>query len=423
MDVHVQRTVPISYEMVAKAYQKVKQGGKASGVDGQSWKSFTESGVERQIYKIWNRLSSGSYFPQAVLEKEIPKKNGKKRKLGIPTLSDRIAQEVVRHYMEIHVDHLFHEHSYGYRPMKSSHEALKVVRQNTLERDWVVDLDITQFFDEIDHGLMLKAIAAIFPQRWISIYVERWLKMKIEKADGTQYERGGKGTPQGGVISPLLANIFLHFGLDMWLNKHFPSVQFVRYADDIVIHCISKEAAEQVLQAIRTRLKEIHLQVNEDKTKIVYCKDYARKGDHEHVQFGFLGFSFQPRAMHSKIAPGMLYTGFSGAISRDNQVNIREVIRESIPWSNTTLTEPEIAHRLNDKLRGWLLYFGLMGRRQLRRTLQYLDVRLIKWLCRKHNTTYRHATTLYLSVYRDTPRLFAHWSYGYAYVTKLTRAV
>ena len=417
MDVHVQRTVPISYEMVAKAYQKVKQGGKSAGVDGQSWHSFAEAGVEKQLYKIWNRLSSGSYFPQAVLEKEIPKKNGKKRKLGIPTLSDRIAQEVIRHHMELRVDHLFHEHSYGYRPMKSSHDALRVVRQNTLERDWVIDLDIAQFFDEIDHELMLKAVGAIFTERWISIYVKRWLTMKIEKADGTQYDRGKKGTPQGGVISPLLANMFLHFGLDMWLNKHFPTLRFVRYADDIILHCDSKEQAEQVLQAVKIRLVELNLRTNEEKTKVVYCKDYARKEAHEHVQFGFLGFSFQPRALQGKYNPEMSYTGFTGEISRANQVEIRAAIRECIRWRNTTMTLSDIAHVLNEKLRGWIHYFGLFGTRQLRRTLLYLDVRLIKWFRRRHKVGSRRAYALYQSVYQATPRLFYHWQRGYCYVT------
>jgi group II intron reverse transcriptase/maturase len=416
MDVHVQRTVPISYEMVAKAYQKVKQGGKSAGVDGQSWHSFAEAGVEKQLYKIWNRLSSGSYFPQAVREKEIPKKNGKKRKLGIPTLSDRIAQEVVRYYMEVRVDHLFHEHSYGYRPMKSSHEALKAVRQNTIERDWVIDLDIAQFFDEIDHELMLKAVGAIFTERWISIYVERWLKMKIEKANGTHYDRGNKGTPQGGVISPLLANMFLHFGLDMWLTKHFPSIRFVRYADDIVLHCQSKEEAEHVLQAVKTRLAELNLRANEGKTKVVYCKDYARTEDHEHVQFGFLGFSFQPRALQSKHYPGTSYTGFTGEISRENQVEIRAVIREIIPCRKTTFTLSDIALVLNEKLRGWIHYFSLFGKRQLRRTLRYLEHRLIKWLGRRHKVGYRRACALYQSVYQRMPRLFYHWQCGYRYV-------
>ena len=416
MEVHVQRAIPISYEMVAKAYQKVKQGGKSAGVDGQSWHSLSELGVEKQLYKIWNRLSSGSYFPQAVLEKEIPKKNGKKRKLGIPTLSDRIAQEVIRHYMEIRVDHLFHEHSYGYRPMKSSHEALKDVRQNTLERDWVVDLDIAQFFDEIDHELMMKAIEAIFTEKWIRVYVERWLKMKIQKADGTQYDRGSKGTPQGGVISPLLANMFLHFGLDMWLNKHFPSIRFVRYADDIVIHCSSKEEAEQILQAVKARLGELHLRLNEEKTKIVYCKDYARKGDHEHVQFGFLGFSFQPRAVQSKHPAATSYTGFTGEISREKQVEIRAVIRDSIPWHNTTLSLPDIAHVLNEKLRGWIHYFSLFGKRALRRTLLYLDARILKWLRRRHRLGHRQTFAIYQRLYHTTPRLFYHWHCGYCYV-------
>jgi RNA-directed DNA polymerase len=291
MDVHVRKTLPITYEMVAKAYQKVKQGGKASGIDQESWEDFANKGVEKQLYLIWNRMASGSYHPSAVKEVEIPKKNGKVRKLGIPTIRDRIAQEVIKHYMEQKIDHRFHENSYGYRPMKSSHQALDEVRKNCLKKDWVVDLDISNFFDEIDHALMIKAVEAMMEERWIKFYVERWLKAKIEKADGKQYTRD-KGTPQGGVISPLLANLYLHFTLDLWLNTNFPAVVFVRYADDVIVHCESKEEAEKVLAGIGNRLNEVGLKINTDKTKIVYCKDYLRKADHEHVQFEFLGFSF-----------------------------------------------------------------------------------------------------------------------------------
>ena len=424
MDVHVQRTVPITYEMVAKAYQKVKQGGKAVGVDGESWKAFQEKGVEKQLYIIWNRMSSGSYFPQAVREKEIPKANGKKRKLGIPTLRDRIAQEVVKTYMEKKVDHEFHENSYGYRPMKSSHEALDEVRKNCLAQDWVVDMDISKFFDEIDHELMLKAVSHVFKETWIMIYVRRWLEMKIEREDGSQYDRGGKGTPQGGVISPLLANLFLHYALDLWLTQHFPMIRFVRYADDIVLHCAKREDAEQALQAVKTRFEKLGLKLNEEKTRVVYCKDYSRQEEYPHVQFGFLGYSFQPRAAQSSRQPGTKFTAFLPEISRDNKFKIRSTIRDSINWRNTTQSLSDIANELNTKLRGWINYFGRYGKRNLRQTMTYLDMKLTKWLARRHKCGYRLAGDILANQTRITPRLFYHWQTGYTlFVKQLTRAV
>jgi group II intron reverse transcriptase/maturase len=377
--------------MVAKAYQKVKQGGKASGVDGESWESFKEKGVEKQLYVIWNRLSSGSYHPQAVREVEIPKKNGKKRKLGIPTLRDRIAQEVVKSYMEKKLDHRFHDNSYGYRPMRSSHDALEKVRLNCLEKDWVLDLDIAQYFDEIDHSLMLHAVEWVEEERWVQVYIKRWLEMKVERSDGSQYDRGGKGTPQGGVISPLLANLFLHFALDMWLSKHYPMIMFVRYADDIILHCASKVEAEELLQAVEERLGQLKLKLNKEKSRIVYCKDYRRKENHENVQFGFLGFSFQPRQAQSIRVPGTSFTAFTAEISRDNQLKIRGVIREEINWRNTTQTLHEIAKILNPKVRGWINQFGCYGKKRLRRTMLYLDWKLVRWLMRKHKRGLRGA--------------------------------
>lgn len=351
MDEHVTRTIPIEYQMVEKAYRKVKQGGKAVGIDGESWKDFEKKGADKQLYEIWNRMASGSYFPQAVREIEIPKKDGKMRKLGIPTVRDRIAQEVVKGYMEQRIDALFHPNSYGYRPMKSSKEAIAQVRENCLKYDWVVDMDISKFFDEISHELMLKAIEAMKMDNWVKMYVQRWLEMKIVKADGTIYDRGGKGTPQGGVISPLLANLYLHYGLDKWLEKNYPQTRFVRYADDAVVHCRTKEEAEQLLEAIRARMSEIGLRLNETKTKIVYCKDYRRKQEYEQIQFGFLGYSFQPRQIQSG---GNRFMGFTPEISKDNQTKIRENIKDTVHWRNTRQTIDEIAEQLNSKLRGWI---------------------------------------------------------------------
>jgi group II intron reverse transcriptase/maturase len=424
MDVHVRRAFPISYEMVAKAYQKVKKGGKTPGVDEESWEEFEAKGVERQLYVIWNRLSSGSYFPQAVKRIEIPKRDGSTRRLGIPTMRDRIAQEVVRDYMEKRIDIQFHENSYGYRPLKSSHEAITEVRKNVLEKDWVVDMDISKFFDEIDHELMLKAVEAMMEEKWVKMYVERWLKMKVEHRDGTQEENKGKGTPQGGVISPLLANLYLHYALDQWLEQYHPSVSFVRYADDMVLHCKTEKEAQELLKALRERLMEMRLRLNEAKTKIVYCKDYRRKGKYEQVQFGFLGFSFQPRAVQSKRAPGTSYTAFTAEISRENQQKIRGEIKHCVNWHNTTMELQDIADQLNSRLRGWINYFGLFGKRNLRKTMLYVDDKLLNWIKRKHKVGLKAAMLVLYGSQQKLPHQFFHWQRGLCYDLKeMTRAV
>lgn len=410
MDVHVMKTVPIEYQMVVKAYRKVKQGGKAAGIDGESWKEFEKKGIEKQLYVIWNRMASGSYFPQPVREIEIPKKDGKMRKLGIPTVRDRIAQQVVKAYAEQRIDAHFHPNSYGYRPMKSSKEAIAQVRENCLKLDWVVDMDISRFFDEISHELMLKAIDAMKLDSWVRMYVQRWLEMKIVKTDGTHYDRGGKGTPQGGVISPLLANLFLHYGLDKWLEKNYPDIRFVRYADDAVVHCRTKEEAEQLLAAIKARMEQIGLRLNETKTKIVYCKDYRRKQEYEQIQFGFLGFSFQPRQIQSG---GNRFIGFTPEISKDNQKKIRENIRETVNWRNTQQTIEQIAEQLNSKLRGLINYFGLYGKQRLRRCMFSLDEKLVNWLGKKHKQGKMKSVQQLKLVKQHNPLLFYHWERGY----------
>jgi RNA-directed DNA polymerase len=384
MNVHVRKTVPIEFPQVVKAYRKVKQGGKATGVDNESWKDFDKN-VQDNLFVIWNRLASGSYHPQAVREVEIPKKDGKMRKLGIPTLRDRIAQQVVKDYMEKRIDKLFHPNSYGYRPLKSAHQAIEQIRQNCYNQDWVIDMDITRFFDEIDHELMLKAVTHILPEKWVAMYVKRWLEMPIQKKDGTVQPKKGKGTPQGGVISPILANLYLHYSLDLWLSKNHPQVSFVRYADDMVVHCNSKTEAEEILESIKQRLAEVKLEIKEEKTRIAYCKDYKRRGKHENVKFDFLGFSYQPRARKSKIN-GKLFTAFTAEISQSNQKKIRETIKGLKIWRNTSIEIVEIANEINPKLRGWINYYGKYSKRRLRDVLNKIDLRLCKWLRNKHKT-------------------------------------
>ncbi len=414
MNVHVVKTVPITYQMVVEAYAKVRQGGKAAGIDGESWADFERKGLEKQLYVIWNRMASGSYFPQAVREMEIPKKDGKTRKLGIPTVRDRIAQQVVKKYMEQRIDVHFHSQSYGYRPLKNAKQALEQVRQNCLQQDWVLDMDISKFFDEIDHELMLKAVQAMLPEKWISTYVQRWLEMPVVKMDGSFHERGKKGTPQGGVISPLLANLFLHYGLDKWLEKHYPQTKFVRYADDAVVHCFSEAEAQQMLSAIKQRMEQIGLRLNETKTKIVYCKDYRRRQEYEQVQFGFLGFSYQPRQAQSKFGEGRSFTAFVPEISRENQKKVRENIRETVNWRNTSQQVEQIAEKLNSKLRGWINYFGIYGKRQLHKTLLYLETKLLKWIARKHKQGIRKSVLQLQTLKTQKPTLFYHWERKYS---------
>lgn len=412
MNVHVKKTVPIEYWQVAEAYRKVRKGGKAVGIDKESWTDF-EKEPERNLYVIWNRLASGSYYPSPVREAEIPKKDGKKRKLGIPTLRDRIAQQVVKDIMEKRIDKLFHEHSYGYRPLKNAHQAIEQVRQNCYKQDWVIDMDISKFFDEIDHELMLKAVTHVMEEKWVRMYVQRWLEMPIQQKDGMVVKKEGKGTPQGGVISPLLGNLYLHFTFDQWLNKHYPKVSFVRYADDIVIHCTSKTEAEEVLEAVKGRLAEVKLQIKEEKTRIAYCKDYRRKGRHPQVKFEFLGFSYQPRARRSK-RDGKLFTAFAPEISQSNQKKIREIIRTIPVWRNPEVqTLERIAEITNPKLRGWTNYYGKYSNKSLRRAFYSFERRLIKWVMKTHKIGFRKSVGKLAQIKQINPNLFFHWEVGY----------
>jgi RNA-directed DNA polymerase len=416
MNEHVSRPIPVTMKMVADAYQKVRRGGKAAGIDGQSWKDF-EKKVEDHLYVIWNRLSSGSYFPQAVREVEIPRKDGRKRKLGIPTLRDRVAQCVVKDYMEKQIDHQFLESSYGYRPMKSSHEAIEQVRQNCFENDWVIDLDVSKFFDEMDHELLLKAVEWMIKDKWVIMYVRRWLEMKVETKEGIQQDRGGKGTPQGGVISPLLANVFLHVAMDKWLEEHYSEVSFVRYADDMIIHCRSKAQAEEILKAIERRMEGVKLRLNSDKTSIVYCKDYKRKEKETKNRFEFLGFSYQPRSRRSQHGTGT-YLAFTAEISDANAKRIRQTIRGIPEWRDTTLEVEQIAWQLNDQLRGWINYFGKYSNAALRRALQQVDVCLLKWIQRKYKIrnlrkAMNRVDDLKSKIKTEGKAIFYHWGAGY----------
>jgi len=411
MELQIGKTIPIEYEWVVQAYQKVRQGGKASGIDNESWTDF-EKQTDRNLYVIWNRLASGSYYPQPLREVEIPKKDGRKRKLGIPTLRDRIAQQVVKEYMEARIDKTFHKNSYGYRPLKSTHQAIEEVRQNCYKQDWVIDMDISSFFDEIDHELMLRAVSHVMEEKWVKMYIERWLKMPVQQSDGSLKQKQGKGTPQGGVISPLLANLYLHFTLDAWLSKHYRSVSFVRYADDIIIHCKSKEEAEEVLKAVKERLAEVKLRIKEEKTSIIYCKDYRRKEKQEKVKFDFLGFSYQPRGRKSKV-DGKLFMAFTAEISQTSQKKIKGEIRSAKIWSYTQIEISEIAKHFNPKIRGWINYYGIYSKRSLRNVMMIIERKLMKWISKKYKINgYRKTVKKLKMIKQGNPKLFYHWQIG-----------
>ena len=403
---------PVTEEMVKLAYRKVKTKGKAYGVDQVSMTDF-EQKLEGNLYKIYNRLASGTYFPPAVREVEIPKKDGKMRKLGIPTIGDRIAQTVVKDYMETSIDKLFHENSYGYRPLKSAHQALEKARINIKQYDWVIDMDIKGFFDNISHELILKALDKVVTEKWVKMYCKRWLEMPIQKIDGTIINKEGRGTPQGGVISPLLANLFLHYAFDMWITKKHPKICFERYADDIILHCNMRKEAEEILMQITERMKQCQLELHPLKTKIVYCKDYRRKANYKQVQFDFLGFSFQPRTSQDK-QTGRKYVLFDLAISKTSQKKITEEINKFKIHRRSILSIEDIAVMLNPKLQGWINYYGRHRKWVFLNSLRWFGVRLMKWVKIKYKFTSDLRAYKWLYNYQKlNPTLFALWKFGF----------
>ncbi len=401
----------ISKAVVFEAYQKVKANDGAAGIDGESIDEF-EKNLKRNLYKLWNRLSSGCYFPPPVRGVEIPKKAGGSRILGVPTVADRIAQTVVKMYLEPEVEPIFHSDSYGYRPKRSALDAVEACRKGCWKYDWLIDLDIRAFFDSIDHDLMLKAVSRHTGERWILLYIERWLKAPLEKEDGTTIRRD-RGTAQGSAISPLLANLFLHYAFDSWMVRNFPNCPWERYADDGVIHCASEQEAREVLAALSQRMANVGLELHPDKTKIVYCKDANRKGSYECEQFDFLGYQFRPRLARNR--SGQFFVSFLPAISNAAIKAIGQKIRG---WrlnlhSDKSLTD--LAGFINPILRGWINYYGRFYPSKLFRTLKRIDEYIIRWARRKYkrlSTSIWRASKWLRGVKRHSPALFAHWKVG-----------
>jgi RNA-directed DNA polymerase len=407
-----EKPFPVTEEMVKLAYKKVKTKGKAYGVDHESMTDF-EQKLDGNLYKIYNRLASGTYFPPAVRETEIPKKDGKMRKLGIPTIGDRIAQTVVKDYMETSIDKLFHENSYGYRPLKSAHQALEMARINVKKYDWVIDMDIKGYFDNINHELILKALDKVVTEKWVKMYCKRWLEMPIQKLDGTIVNKEGRGTPQGGVISPLLSNLFLHYAFDMWITKKQASICFERYADDIIVHCHTQKKAKEILLQIDERMKQCQLELHPMKTKIVYCKDYRRKESYKQVQFDFLGFSFQPRTSQSK-QTGEKYVLFDLAISKSSQKKIADDINRLKIHNWVSYTIEDIATFLNPKLQGWINYYGRFRKWIFLNSLRWFSYRMMKWAKNKFKfTSVKKAFNWVYNYQKLNPNLFALWKFGF----------
>lgn len=404
------KSFEISKRAVWEAYRRVKRNQGAAGVDDESIAEF-EQNLKRNLYKLWNRLSSGSYIPPPVRRVEIPKKSGGKRSLGVPTVSDRIAQMVVKLSMEPLVEPMFHPDSYGYRPRRSAKAAVAATRQRCWGYDWVVEFDIKGAFDNIDHALLMKAVEHHVKERWMVLYIKRWLTAPFQTGDGQLVPRD-KGTPQGGVIRPLLMNVFMHYAFDHWMQRTYPHCPFARYADDAVVHCSSQAEAEGLLEVISQRLQECLLTLHPDKSKVVYCKDSNRQHTYPQMQFTFLGFTFRPRVAVNR--SGKKFTGFLSAVSKEALRDMRQQIRNWNLNKKTFANLDWLAKRYNPVLRGWWNYYGSFYQTEMLKLRNYLDLRLTTWVRRKYKRLMRRkrGSAVWLCrVANRHPTLFCHWQF------------
>lgn len=402
------RPYGISKRMVLEAYRRVKANRGAAGIDGESLAMF-EADLSRNLYKLWNRMSSGSYFPPPVKQVQIPKKQGGVRILGVPTVADRIAQQVVVGRIGADLFGVFHPDSHGYQLGKSAADAVAVTRKRCWEYDWVVEFDIRRAFDELDWSLLRKAIAKHVKDTWCLLYIERWLTAPAVSPDGQLVQRD-KGVPQGSIIGPVLLNLFMHYAFDEWMRREHPQNPFARYADDAVAHCQSESEAKALLAAIEGRLKECKLEMHPEKSGIVYCKDGTRKKVYPNVMFTFLGFEFRPRS--TKTRNGKLWTGFLPAVSAAAKKRMRDKIREWDIPRQTSVSLNELAKRYNHHLRGWLTYFSRFRKSATHEICDYFDQTLMRWARRKYRKLagkWQRSECWLKSIRDKQPRLFVHW--------------
>jgi RNA-directed DNA polymerase len=405
------KSYDISKHVLWEAYKKVKANKGSAGIDDESMEQFEEN-LKDNLYKLWNRMSSGCYFPPPVKAVEIPKKGKGTRILGIPTVADRIAQMVAKAYFEPTVEPYFLPDSYGYRPGRSAIDAVAVTRKRCWRYDWVLEFDIKGLFDNIDHELLLRAVRKHTDTKWVILYIERWLKTPFQLADGGLVERTA-GTPQGGVISPVLSNLFLHYVFDTWMSRNRPRNPWARYADDGIAHCRTQEEAEELLGQLKDRFEECGLELHPEKTRIVYCKDDDRRGAHQETKFDFLGYTFRPR--RSKNRHGKFFINFTPGVSRKASKAMRLKIRQWRMHLKPDKELEDLSRMFNPVLRGWINYFGRFYKSEMYSVLRHMNRALIHWARRKFKKLSRHrrrAEYWLGRVARRSPRLFAHWKMG-----------
>jgi len=407
----------IPKRLVWNAWRLVRANRGTAGVDEESLEMF-ERDLKNNLYRLWNRMSSGSYFPPPVREVLIPKKSGGERPLGIPTVSDRVAQAVVKLVLEPELEPHFHEDSYGYRPGRSAHPAIAVTRKRCWWHDWVLEFDIRGLFDNIDHALLMKAVQHHTTCKWALLYVGRWLTAPVQQKDGMLRQRT-KGTPQGGVISPLLANLFLHYAFDRWMTKLFPRLPFCRYADDGLVHCRSLKQAEYVRERLAKRLKECGLELHPDKTRIVYCQDLHRRQEYEHIRFDFLGYSFRPRRSYDR--HGRTFTNFSPAMAPSAAKALRQEVRSWRLQLKSYKSLEDLSRMFNLTIAGWMNYYCRFYASAFNAVARHINRAIARWAMRKFKKLRGHKTLAIKWVERiasQRSHLFAHWRAGFAFAAR-----
>jgi RNA-directed DNA polymerase len=400
----------ISKQEVWEAYLKVKANQGAPGADGVTLEEF-ESDLKNNLYKIWNRMSSGTYFPPPVKAVEIPKPHGGGvRVLGVPTVGDRIAQTVAAAHLEKRVEPVFHPDSYGYRPNRSALDAVAACRRRCWSKSWVIDLDVAKFFDSVPWDLIVKAVDKHTDAPWVLLYVRRWLAAPLQRPDGTLQARE-RGTPQGSAVSPVLANLFMHYAFDMWLAREHPTVEFERYADDAVVHCVTERQARQVLAALGDRMAAVGLSLHPAKTKIVYCKDGKRRGEYEVTSFTFLGFTFRARA--AKDRAGGMFTSFLPAVSKDALKKMSAQVRSWRLHLRPGCDFVGLARQINPVVRGWMQYYGAFYRTELYPLLRRVNYYLMRWVRKKYRKlrTFKKFHKRWKQVTKTWPLMFAQWKW------------